>query len=102
MEKTIEQQIADGVAKGIQHAKEDEINKKRKGTIRAVVSIVLSFIFVIFLAQVLGESKPLYFIGGSISCFAFQYLLNREEFKKYPFVTAIASCIFGFLFMQMI
>ena len=101
MKKPIEEQIAEGVAKGIEKAKEQEINQKRSSTIKAVASIALSFVFVIFLAQIFGESKLLYFIGGSVSSFAFQYLLNREEFKKYPFVTAVASCIFGFLFMQM-
>lgn len=101
MKKSIEEQIAESVAKGIEKAQEQEINQKKSSTIKAIASIALSFIFVIFLAQIFGESKSLYFIGGSISSFTFQYLLNRKELKKYPIATAIVSCLFGFVFMQM-
>lgn len=100
MEKTIEQKIAEGVAKGIQQSQEQEAEKKRKGTIGALISVFLSFISVIVLAQIFGESKPLYLIGGSVSSFIFQYIFTREDFKKRPFVAVMVSLVLGLCFMQ--
>lgn len=99
MEKTIEQKIAEGIAQGIQQSKEQEAEKKRKSTIGAFIAIFLSFISVIVLSLIFGASKSLYFMGGSVSSFIFQYIFTKEDFKKRPFVAVMVSLVLGICFI---
>ena len=103
--KTIEEQITEGVAKGIEQAQKNSDKKKIVNNIRGVFLFVASFLFAISLIVIFKENKHLkdiVFFGSSAFIFMCFVFFQKEYFKEYKIFSLIMSCMGGFLFMQMV
>lgn len=105
MEKTIEERIADGVAKGIEQAQKNSEKKKIANNIQGIFLFVVSFFFAISLIVIFKENKHLkdiVFFGSSVFIFMCFVFFQKEYFKEYKIFSLIVSCMGGYLFMQMV
>lgn len=105
MEKTIEERIADGVAKGIEQAQKNSEKKKIANNIQGIFLFVVSFFFAISLIVIFKENKHLkdiVFFGSSLFIFMCFVFFQKEYFKEYKIFSLIVSCMGGYLFMQMV
>lgn len=105
MEKTIEEQIAEGVAKGIEQAQKNSEKKKIANNIQGIFLFVISFFFAISLIVIFKENKHLkdiVFFGSSVFIFMCFVFFQKEYFKEHKIFSLIVSCMGGFLFMQMV